>query len=142
MSFGRKPYEKPPRAPLVRSSLTPSSPAVMRPVGQAAARVVPEVPKRPAGKQQPTAAEREHMGRVAALGCLLCGQPAEVHHIREGQGMAQRASNWLTVPLCPEHHRGNEGLHGLGERGFERRYRLGELDLLAQTFAAISKGSA
>lgn len=80
------------------------------------------------------------MGRVAALGCLLCGMPAEVHHIREGQGMAQRASNWLTVPLCPEHHRGSEGLHGLGERGFERRHRMGELDLLAETISKLSQG--
>ena len=24
----------------------------------------------------------------------------------------QRASNFLTVPLCPEHHQGSTGLHG------------------------------
>ena len=57
-----------------------------------------------------TKAERVHMGRVAALGCYLCRHlglgdtPAQVHHVREGQGMAQRASNWLTVPLCEKHH--------------------------------------
>lgn len=85
----------------------------------------------------------DHMGRVAALGCILCrhlgngATPAEVHHIRDGQGAAQRASDWLTVPLCPEHHRGESGLHGLGRRGFERRYRLGELDLLAMTIEAL-----
>jgi hypothetical protein len=89
-----------------------------------------------------SAAEKAHMGRVAALGCLICAQPAEVHHVREGQGMAQRASNWLTVPLCPEHHRGASGVHGLGERGFERRYRLSELDLLAMTLAALARGAA
>ena len=85
----------------------------------------------------------DHMGRVAALGCILCrhlgngATPAEVHHIRDGQGAAQRASDWLTVPLCPEHHRGESGLHGLGRRGFERRYRLNELDLLAGTIEAL-----
>lgn len=84
------------------------------------------------------------MGRVAGLGCILCrelgyGQtPAEVHHIRDGQGAAQRASDYLTVPLCPEHHRGNAGLHGLGVRGFEARYRLSELDLLALTIEALA----
>ena len=88
-------------------------------------------------------ADRAHMGRVAALGCMLCrelghGQtPAELHHIREGAGMAQRASNYLVVPLCHEHHRGASGLHGLGTRGFERRYRVDELGLLAQTIAAL-----
>ena len=89
------------------------------------------------------AAEARHMGRVAALGCILCrhlgtpGTPAEVHHIREGQGAAQRASNWLTVPLCPEHHRGATGLHGLGTLGFPARYKLNELDLLAITLEAM-----
>lgn len=86
----------------------------------------------------------KHMGRIASLGCILCqhlgdpGTPAEVHHIREGQGASQRASDWLTIPLCPEHHRGNGGIHGLGRKGFETRYKLGELDLLAMTLEALS----
>lgn len=91
-----------------------------------------------------TAKEERHMGRVAALGCILCrvhfnvyGTPAEVHHVRLGQGGAQRASDYLGVPLCTEHHRGNSGLHGLGTRGFYTRYRLSELDLLALTLEAL-----
>lgn len=88
-------------------------------------------------KRAPTAAEKRHMGRVAALGCILCDHlglgatPAQVHHIREGQGMGQRASNYLTVGLCLEHHTGKSGLHGLGTNAFERTYGLSELDLLA-----------
>ena len=88
---------------------------------------------------------RRHMGRVAELGCVLCrhlgfdGTPAEVHHIREGQGAAQRASDFLTVPLCPEHHRGGTGLHGLGTKAFERTYKLSELDLLAMTVEALGR---
>jgi len=90
-----------------------------------------------------TKSEKEHMNRVAELGCVLCHHlgygetPAEVHHLRHGQGMAQRASNFLTVGLCPEHHRGNSGLHGLGEKGFYTRYRLSELDLLAITIERL-----
>ncbi|MBL8474409.1 MAG: hypothetical protein JNM98_21655 [Rhodocyclaceae bacterium] len=92
-----------------------------------------------------TAKEKAHMGRVAALGCVLCdhlglgASPAQVHHIREGQGASQRASNFLTVPLCPDHHTGQDGLHGLGTRGFERRYKLSELDLLAMTIERLSR---
>ena len=43
-----------------------------------------------------TAAEQAYMDRVAALGCVVCRlqglgpTPAQVHHIREGQGGAQR----------------------------------------------------
>ena len=91
-----------------------------------------------------SAAGKRHMGRVAGIGCILCrhlgyGQtPAEVHHIRDGQGAAQRANDTLTVPLCPEHHRGQSGLHGMGVKAFERTYRLSELDLLAMTLEALA----
>jgi len=90
-----------------------------------------------------TAEESAHMGRVAALGCLICrriglGQhAAEVHHIRTGQGGAERAPNFLTIPLCFEHHRGNTGFHGLGARAFERRYGIDELGLLAITIREL-----
>jgi len=92
-----------------------------------------------------TKAEKAHMDRVARLGCILCRHlgygetPAELHHVREGQGMGQRASNFLVVSLCPEHHRGQNGLHGLGTRGFEARYKLNELDLLAMTIEGLNE---
>jgi len=94
-------------------------------------------------KRPATAAERKHMGRVAALGCILCDHlnlgttPAQVHHIREGQGMSQRANNFLTIPLCPTHHTGKPGIHGLGTKAFERTYGVTELDLLAMTIERL-----
>lgn len=48
-----------------------------------------------------------------------------------------RADDMLTVPLCPEHHAGGSGLHGMGVKAFERTYRLTELDLLAMTLEAL-----
>lgn len=92
-------------------------------------------------------ADKEHMNRVAAVGCILCDHlgygatPAQLHHIREGQGMSQRASNFLVVPLCETHHTGNSGVHGLGEKGFYTRYKLSELDLLAMTLEAFYSSS-
>ncbi len=88
-----------------------------------------------------TAAGRAHMGRVAALGCVLCRlrgigtPPAEVHHVRLGQGMAQRASDFLTVPLCPSCHRGPFGIHG--DRRLLRAANVSEIDLLAETLALL-----
>lgn len=85
-----------------------------------------------------TKAEQEHLSRVAALGCVLCRRlglgetPATIHHIRAGQGMSQRASHFETVPLCPAHHQGDEGVHGLGRRAFEARYGCTERELLAE----------
>lgn len=94
--------------------------------------------------RKPDAFERRHMGRVAEIGCILCAHlgtpetPSHVHHLREGQGMGERASHWLTIPLCPFHHTGAGGVHGLGVREFERRYKVSELDLLAMTIRALT----
>lgn len=46
------------------------------------------------------------MGRVAALGCILCGQPATIHHLTglQYRGKGQKASNYDIIPLCPTHH--------------------------------------
>lgn len=50
-----------------------------------------------------TKAEKAYMGRVADLGCYLCQHlgygptPAQVHHIREGQGMAHACQQF---PCC------------------------------------------
>ena len=85
------------------------------------------------------------MGRVAALGCILCRRlgygehAAEVHHVRTGQGAAQRASDWLTVPLCPTCHRGPQGIHG--DRARLRAARVTEMDLLAATIALLTAGA-
>lgn len=87
-----------------------------------------------------TLAQR-HMGRVASLGCILCREldmgatPAEVHHV----GDSAERSDFLVIPLCPEHHRGANGFHGLGERAFNARYKVSELILLGMTFQALAK---
>jgi hypothetical protein len=63
-----------------------------------------------------TKAERRHLSRVAALGCVACylqgtpGTPAEIHHPRAGAGMGSRASHADALPLCHIHHRGTAGL--------------------------------
>ncbi len=79
------------------------------------------------------------MGRVAASGCILCrrlgyGDTApEIHHIRTRTGAGKRASHFDVIGLCPEHHRGQTGLHGMGRKAFERHYGVTELELLAET---------
>jgi len=88
-----------------------------------------------------TRAEKQHLDRVSGLGCLVCaelgqpGIPAEIHHIREGQGASQRASHYLAVPLCHACHRGSKGVHG--DRTLLRILKWGELDLLAETIRRL-----
>jgi hypothetical protein len=73
-------------------------------------------------KKAPTKAEREYMGLVASMGCVICQRPAECHHITSGVGMSQKASNMDVIPLCPDHHR--NGGYGVaihaGKKGWEK----------------------
>lgn len=93
-----------------------------------------------------TQAERDHMGRVAALGCYLCRHlgygptSAQVHHIRAGSGMAQRGSSWLTVPLCETHHANSspDGVHG--QRRAWKLAQVDEMDALADTIMMTVRG--
>jgi hypothetical protein len=51
--------------------------------------------------------------------------------------MGQRASHWLTVPLCVPDHTGPQGIHG--DRSAMRLRKLTELDLLAGTIERLAK---
>jgi hypothetical protein len=88
----------------------------------------------------PTKAEKQHYEKVANLGCSLCRylgygeSPPELHHIRR----AGKRTNAPVIPLCPEHHRGNTGIHGMGRKAFEREYKVTEEELLEQTESLIN----
>lgn len=78
---------------------------------------------------------------MASVGCIVCRKmdlgyvPAEVHHI----GDTSERNDFATAPLCPEHHRGASGFHGLGEREFNRRYKTNELKLHAEALELLFK---
>ena len=80
---------------------------------------------------------------VAELGCGMCRRmgypdtPAQLHHPRDGVGGAQRASDWLVIPLCPAHHTGSKGWHGTRD-DFKRR-SVNEWDILADTIELVAK---
>lgn len=84
-----------------------------------------------------TKAERNHLDRVAALGCILSrhyGFPdtqAEIHHVRTGTGAGRKASHYETIPLSPHFHRlSNEAFHVMGRKAWERHHGVTELELL------------
>lgn len=87
-------------------------------------------------------AAKRHLTRVASLGCVVCRRlgfsdtPAEIHHPRFAVGMAQRASDWLALPVCPEHHRGSRGIHG--DRSVLRQIKCDEPDLLADVIEQLA----
>ena len=84
-----------------------------------------------------TKAEKKYLDRVAQLPCVLCGaHGVHIHHAREGQGMAQRAQNWLSIALCPDCHTGSTGIHGNRQR--MKLQRVDEMDLLSRTIEALN----
>ena len=93
-----------------------------------------------------TKSEKNALNKIAELGCILCseyfgaeGTPAELHHVRRYG--AKRATSPI-LPLCPEHHRGNDGLHGLGVKGFERKYQISCEELLERVSQKLGKEAA
>jgi hypothetical protein len=90
--------------------------------------------------------EKQHLSRVAELGCIVCkrlgfnGTPAEIHHLRAGQGWG-RSSHYHAIPLCFEHHRGKTGVHGLGTKGFPKHYGFTEEELLEEVLELCKQSS-
>lgn len=80
------------------------------------------------------------MANVAAMGCLVCQAPAEVHHVHSDGMKRITRSHQRVVPLCPNHHRsGPEAVHVLGHAGFTRVHGL---DLLAVAERLWADGGA
>lgn len=85
--------------------------------------------QRPLGLKPPpmTAARiregKAHMARVAQLCCVICHRkPVEVHHVFHGRYSQRRASDFETIPLCPQHHReGPDAIHQ-DKAGWRDRY--------------------
>lgn len=88
-------------------------------------------------------AEQRHKQAVASLGCAVCWHlygphdPAEVelHHLRKGG--SGKGDYTTLIPLCPRHHRGQDGFHGMGTRAFERHYGFTQQDLLDWTLERV-----
>lgn len=90
-----------------------------------------------------TKADSDHLGIVAASGCIACRNEfglhseAECHHIGNGT-MGKRSSHREAIALCPMHHRlGCIGvaIHS-GRKSFEANFGA-ERELLAQTLELL-----
>jgi hypothetical protein len=92
---------------------------------------VQQVRVKPKAGAAPTADEKRHMDRMAALPCLVCGRTATIHHVtaRITGGRIAR-SHQRIVPLCPIHHQKVHdpkaadpvSVEGLGHGGFWLKY--------------------
>lgn len=85
-----------------------------------------------------TAAARRHMDRVRKLPCIATlmieGRTVpseEIHHV---ESVRDELSDFLVVPLSRAYHSRSSpiSIHTLSRRGFERRYKIDELAMLAK----------
>ncbi|HCL5072914.1 TPA: hypothetical protein N2F43_002178 [Salmonella enterica] len=95
-------------------------------------------------------AEREHVNKVAGLGCVACyvqagvwGTPGEIHHTRTNCGAGQRSDWYEVICLCVGHHREDDrgankiAIHGnTGHKVFTATYGT-EQELLDLTLSNI-----
>ena len=88
------------------------------------------------------AAAERHQARVRQLPCVPCllifGTLHNCEELHHPESVRDELSEFLVVPICIEMHKGTNGIHGLHRRGFERRYRISDLDMLAKTTELLS----
>ena len=134
MTFARKPYVRKPQplyAPIARRGTYVCASAAQ-----------------PAPKAAPAARlgvlEQLHKARLVELGCMCCDMAldmftpdVELHHKRAGMGWGK--GDWMTlIPLCPKHHRGATGVHGLGTKAFPKHYGFTEQDMLDKALQLLN----
>ena len=73
-------------------------------------------------KKKTNKQERAYMGRVAELGCVICGGIPEIHHNTKNRGYGAKSSNYDIIPLAVRFHRGEEGIHHIGVKTWEDKY--------------------
>ena len=90
--------------------------------------------------------DREHLDRVASIGCIAClnmgyeGSIAEIHHPRRLGSMGKKASDRAAIPLCFKHHR--TGGYGVAIHSGQARWEEihgTEYALLCQVYELIDE---
>lgn len=84
--------------------------------------------------------EKRHLNKLAEMGCIICGAPANIHHPRFCVGMSQRSPHFLGIALCPWHHQQGpygQSIHS-GQAAFEKNFGT-EAELLSETIRKMVK---
>lgn len=79
-------------------------------------------------------ADRTRNTAIREMTCVVCGHPPPSMPHHTDTGMGRRHDSQKTIPLCFNHHQGDEGINGvkMGRKTWEARYGTEE-ELLAKT---------
>lgn len=81
-------------------------------------------------KPKPTLAEHEHIQLIKEMPCVVCDEPGPSEAHEPEQGMW-----WISMPLCPACHRGQDGWHGTRLRWKLRK--MTELSAINETIRRV-----
>lgn len=78
----------------------------------------------------------DYLELIHELPCCLCWKKLGIktygvhaHHV----GTGDDRTDFATVSLCPEHHQGATGVHGMHRQAFHRFWKTSDIQLLAWT---------
>jgi hypothetical protein len=83
----------------------------------------------------PNAAERRHELRLETLPCFGCGRfgVCAHHTMLDFPAKRWRRDHRYQLPVCPECHQGDNGIHGIGsEREWLASIRVSEADAISE----------
>ena len=82
------------------------------------------------------AASKRYRAYIASQPCCVCGtdQAVDWHHVIGCGlgGMGMKAPDWATIPLCYQHHMGDNGIHKIGVITWQNKYGH-QLEFLGRT---------
>lgn len=75
-------------------------------------------------------ATKARFDAIARMGCIVCRlyygvySPACLHHLTgiKYRSTGKKASDAHVIPLCHRHHQGQDGIHAIGMRAWEKRF--------------------
>ena len=75
---------------------------------------------------------KKHFETVAQLKCCVCQGPATIHHCKGGSMIdwfgskisprGTRCNHFLVIPLCMNHHTGDDGIDVMPTREWEKNF--------------------
>jgi len=79
--------------------------------------MIPKVPNhgriKPKYRPRPNAEEKRYREHIRSIPCLVCGEQSTPHHIISDGYKKLSKNHWMLVPLCYDHHQGQDGYHHL-----------------------------
>ena len=72
----------------------------------------------------PSKAQKDWHEWLRNCGCFICSDDAAIHHIKGSKMKLKgfiKPGEWYVLPLCYNHHQGDEGVH-TNKRNFEKRH--------------------